>query len=540
MDQLQSKKLARDESLLSHVRGLILRENDIYDLGQKTCEFLAASLNYCAVWLARIEEHDRRALIIGRAGDHPELQETLLPPDVEVAEPRSSNASVSVLSRVVPEGDGQFAFEHAQVSLRHDGKVIGELHACLEDQRKDPAAAFGLLEIIAEDLAVGMIRIQRGQQHDLLVAEVESLRQLSAEIISGREIKSLFHILVEQVTSLLNADSGGLYVCESENRQVRCVVSHQTDRDYVGTVLPYGEGAAGVVAETGEPIIIPDYGRWKSRSGRFSSAAFHVVMSAPMRWQSQVTGVIHVMRDKGAPPFTQDDCNLLMMYANQAAVILENARLLEDIRKRVLQLDHLTAISQSAISASDLDELLPEFLQKLKEMLGADAGLFFQWNEAKQDPILFETGDLPRKVTERGKIRIDDLKIVEAALDAGTPLIADSAEGSPLFPALLGEVWEAKTLLAAPVTDGHGWKGVALLLFRESTVIHPSEVELVEQAIAQVTLTVAKMRALETERQRAPRARILEKGEFEPDLAVGTRCSVRIGALQCVGTGCSG
>jgi GAF domain-containing protein len=106
----------------------------------------------------------------------------------------------------------------------------------------------------------------------------------------------LLHTIVERAAELLNASGGGLYLCEPEQHLVRCVVSYNTPRDYTDTVLKYGEGAAGIVAETGEPLIIDDYRAWLGRAAAYEQEQpFVSVLSVPMRWQEQVIGVIHIL-----------------------------------------------------------------------------------------------------------------------------------------------------------------------------------------------------------------------------------------------------
>ncbi len=503
LDQVQENSLARHEHLLSSLRSVLLRERDIFALAQAACDTLASSLQYCAVWLALIEAHDRRAQVLAVAGDKKEIQAAILPHDSRVETSPTCDPSVSITSQTIsPEGQDHDQVEHACLCLCHQGQVIGELHVCLDSKRSYSEGELQLLEAIAEDIAAGITRLQLEQQRERLVKEVESLRDLSAEMITGREIGVLFQTLVEQVTSILGGTAGGLYVSEPEKRQVRCVVSHLTDRDYAGTVLPYGEGAAGVVAETGEPLIIQNYARWEHRSKKFSTSAFHAVLSVPIRWKDQVTGVIHVLRDRDSTPFTQADCDLLMLYANQAAVVLENARLLEDIKKRVYQLDQLTELSQSAMLSPALGDLLAKLTNGLKSMMGADEGLFFQWDSTRNTPILLEPDVETVKGIDRPDVLPDDARIIAAALEAGYPIIVEKADDPTLFPTWLGKDWGARTLLAAPVRHGQIWHGAVLLIFRKEILIQPDEIELVEQATAQAALSIAKMGAFDTERKR--------------------------------------
>ncbi len=488
--------------ILSTLRGLMLHEKELTALGQAACELLADSLDYCAVWLARIEEHDRRAQIIGLAGTRTDLQEVILPQDAEARPADPSNGSIVVASRKISTNSSEtFHYEHACMPLSHNGVVIGELHACLDGQRAYPTADMKLLTVAAADIAAGITRIQLDQHRNKLVKEVGSIRDIGVAMISGREVQDLFAMLVEQVTHLLQGQSGGLYICEPDQRQVRCVVSYQTDRDYAGVVMPYGKGAAGVVAETGEPLMISDYGQWEHRSTQFSSENFHAIMSAPIRWQGEVTGVIHVMRDCNDPPFTMDDLELLRLYANQAAVVLENARLLNAIKKRVHQLDQLTDISQAAALAGDLDELLEGFIQKIARMMGADRYALYQL-----DP---DTGKASLRLNKPhtegsglSEVQFGTNSILQESIVAGHPVVTLRSNRSPQFPQEIGDVWDVQALLAAPLSDGNSWQGVALLGYCDQTIPDSEELELLEQATAQAALTIAKMSALETERKR--------------------------------------
>ena len=133
---------------------------------------------------------------------------------------------------------------------------------------------------------------------------------------------------MERATRLLGGSGGGLYLSDHDRREVRCVVSYNTAVDYSGTVLRYGEGAAGVVAESGQPLIIDDYQTWAHRAPVFEAEQpFSAVISVPMVWMDQVNGVLHVLQDAATRRFTEADKDLLVQFASQASIAVENARL---------------------------------------------------------------------------------------------------------------------------------------------------------------------------------------------------------------------
>ena len=170
------------------------------------------------------------------------------------------------------------------------------------------------------------------------IAELSALQSTVLDITAPHELSSLLEAIVDRTADLLHAEGAALYLSDPEKAQVRCVVCRRTPRDYVGTTLRFGEGAAGAVAQTGKPLLIDDYRTWPGRSSAFElEKPFMSVIAVPMLWQGQVTGVIDAMRFRDARHFTQDDLRLLSLFANHAAIARENARLREGLEQELAE-----------------------------------------------------------------------------------------------------------------------------------------------------------------------------------------------------------
>ncbi len=190
---------------------------------------------------------------------------------------------------------------------------------------------------------------ERKRANEMLRRRAEELAALQAtvlEITAPHVLPALLQTITERAARLLDAPSGGLYLCDPDQGEARCVVSYNTPSDYTGTVLKYGEGAAGIVAQTGEPLIIDDYRTWNGRAAVYKEEQpFTAVLSVPMIWQGQVTGVIHVLHNVESRRFTQADLELLTLFANHAAIAVENARLyekaLQDAKTKATLLDEV-------------------------------------------------------------------------------------------------------------------------------------------------------------------------------------------------------
>ncbi len=215
--------------------------------------------------------------------------------------------------------------------------------------RKDGSPVDVLLAaspILGGDELIGIVTVYtdittQKRAKEMLRRRAEELAALQAtvlDITTPHDLPTLLQTIVERAALLLNAPGGGLYLCHPGRGEVRCVVSYNTPRDYTGTVLKYGEGAAGIVAQAGEPLIIDDYRAWSGRAAAYEEEQpFTAVLSAPMIWQGQVTGVIDVLHDVESRRFTEADLELLTLFANHAAIAVENSRLYEQAQEEITE-----------------------------------------------------------------------------------------------------------------------------------------------------------------------------------------------------------
>lgn len=213
-------------------------------------------------------------------------------------------------------------------SMKHkDGSVFPSEHF-VSQLVNDKGERNGWVRIVRD-----ITELKRGEEALRRRAEkLAALQSTVLDITRTQDLPTLLHAIVERAVHLLRAPSGGLYICDAEKREVRCVVSYNTPKDYTGAVLKYGEGAAGHVAETGEPLVVDDYRVWSGRATAFErEQPFTALLSTPMIWQGHVRGVIHVL-DSEARRFTRSDLELLALFADHAAIALENQRSLEALR----------------------------------------------------------------------------------------------------------------------------------------------------------------------------------------------------------------
>ncbi len=238
---------------------------------------------------------------------------------------------------IVPEGAAQRlerisssgeALDFGEVRcLRPDGTFrIAELSALpINDE-----IVFGIAHDVTENKQAQAALEQRAR-------EMESLYATSLKINAQTDLMSLLNTIVEQAAGLLGTPMGGLYLMEPDDETLKLVVSFNLPGNYLGATLKAGEGLSGRIALSGKPMMIADYQAWEGRAGMYQAAHFRRVLGAPLRVKEKIIGVINVTDDTVVGLYSPGEVRLLELFADQAALAVQNARLFETAQRELAE-----------------------------------------------------------------------------------------------------------------------------------------------------------------------------------------------------------
>ena len=363
-------------------------------------------------------------------------------------------------------------------------------------------------EINALEAAAGIIgsSIQRkviDDQQRRRSNEMATLYEVSLELTSSQEASQLLRTIVAKAVELIGGNGGGLYLCDSKKREVRCVTCANTPIDFSGTVLKYGEGASGIVAQTGKPLIIDDYRVWEGRASVYEEEQpFRSVLSAPLNWQGEVIGVIHILHNQETSRFNEDDLRLLTLFANQAAIALHNAQTYEIAQQRVRRIALLNEITHAALMRPELHEILQMLANRLSELMDADSVYLALWDEAQQStsPAVYysKLGNEPPIF----QIEPGETTMTESVLRLGHPLEVEDVHNTPYLSPRIAALFPVRSMLSLPLIADEQKIGAVHIGFNDPHPFTPEEIALGEQAASQIARAMAKTRMLENEHHR--------------------------------------
>ena len=216
--------------------------------------------------------------------------------------------------------------------------------------------------------------------------EQEALRATMADLAAELELADVLQAVLDRAVGLLEVSHGELAIYDPIAEELEIVASHNVGKsDTTGIRLKLGEGAMGQVAQTRKPLIIRDYRAWAGQSEQYAAVEFHGVMVAPLLMGRDLVGAIAFMDKDPNRRFGEDDQRLLNLFAPQASIAIQNARLFAKERQRAEEQKALLETMSDLSSELELPKVLQGVLERAVALLGVTGGELATFDERRGD-----------------------------------------------------------------------------------------------------------------------------------------------------------
>ena len=380
--------------------------------------------------------------------------------------------------------------------------------------------AAGVVEVLnrregaftADDAAFLEAAARLASQADALLSGIESERHSQLETVerltalydiarifnSTLELEQLMPIVASKVRDILRAQACNLWLVQPDGASMKLAQQDGQDPTVeVGADVPIDSGHLADVAQTGSPRLIENPAEDESLAERAKAGGeefeMQSVICAPLTKETQVIGVIELVNKTDGTAFNEDDLFFLSSIAEQAAVALNNANLLESERKlhemhallkisqeitSTLDLDHvLTTVVHQASTAVPFDRCAIGFFDRSRFVLGAVSG---ETEVPKNDEMAALRKLLEWVSTQQAAVRADQYEEGwEIDPESAKPIVAPFLEEHGL-----------SGFYALPLRDDQGTVGVLCLLSGDAEFLNESQRETVAILANQTTVAI--------------------------------------------------
>jgi GAF domain-containing protein len=238
-------------------------------------------------------------------------------------------------------------------------------------------------------------RLRRRLADERFAEELRDAMTLAAaagEIASPVTHSRLLEMIVETAASVIPSRAASLFLVDEENEELVFEVALGSKAEEVRKFrVPLGHGIAGLVAVSGQPMAISDARSDPRQATDIAQSVGYEpesILCVPLLYEEEVVGVLELLDKEGASSYTAADVATLGLFANQAAVAIEQSR---------------NQRSMAALVATILGSL-GEIPDHKREGLAEGARSFAAgFEEAPSHRRALELAALVREISQRGE-----------------------------------------------------------------------------------------------------------------------------------------
>ncbi len=298
------------------------------------------------------------------------------------------------------------------------GRPVGAITIYAAERDRFDEASAATLKALADQAALTIANAQLIGQLERTREEVErradaerGLRQISANISAIRDPDDVLQQTVNEASRLLRADGAIIDLLDEEAGVLRSAYDtgmfrELDDRRFLAASVPLGEGIAGRavverrVIRTGD-YLAHEYARVAAADEFVGQFGIRSVIVAPVIGEAGAVGAIEVYARR-PDAFDDLDASILGGLADQAAIAIQNARLIEtinrsrdEVRRRAETEATLRRINSSLSAIRDPDVILQQTVDEAQRLLQSDNaridlldGSVLYWTYASGDPAV--------------------------------------------------------------------------------------------------------------------------------------------------------
>ena len=351
MTSIMSESTGSQVALLHRISSIVSSDQDLESVLK---ELVSLAMNVtrsdaCLVYLVDYATHE----IVLRASQ--------LPHDAEIGKVRlkmgegitgwvAVHNSVVALARNSTQDSRFKAFSSLQedtyeaflsVPLVNSGELIGVINVHHSEPHQHSSDEVAMVTFIGEQMGGRIGRARLAEQSQSAVRRLETLAAVAQTISAESYLERILQAISEMVAETLDAAICSILLVDEEKKELTVSAARCSSPDYMHRMPIRMEGSLiEAVIREGQPVTVPNvqeakqfkYPELARKSGLTSALA------APLLSQNKVIGSINIYTRENRV-FNDEEIGFLKVVAGQAAVAIQNARLMSETldMKRTLE-----------------------------------------------------------------------------------------------------------------------------------------------------------------------------------------------------------
>ena len=201
------------------------------------------------------------------------------------------------------------------------------------------------------------------------------LTETTEAVNSSLDLQEVMTLIARKVAEALETDACFVYLYDGRSDQLvlRATYGAQFGEEERKPRMRIGEGLTGSSAARRQPVMIAEGANSDPRFKAFKNlpeGEYESILAVPILARETLEGALNV-RTKHPREFSQAEIDLVVAIAGQVAQSIQHARLYEEARRRVRELEALARISEAVSESLYVEESLEAIVKTTMQAVGA-------------------------------------------------------------------------------------------------------------------------------------------------------------------------
>ncbi|MFO3796892.1 MAG: GAF domain-containing protein, partial [Anaerolineales bacterium] len=257
----------------------------------------------------------------------------------------------------------------AAIPLRVGERILGVLDVQSTEPYTFDEDILRTLRILADQLAIALLNAELFATTQEHLVQYRLLHHITSTAAAGGTLEETLQNAVQGLQVTLGGDRVSILLADKNKEFLEFKAFAGYSEETRGLRIPFGSGITGWVAQQRRPLRIGDV----TADPRYIqvSPETRSEMAIPLIYRGEVLGVLNAESER-LNAYSESDEEMLSTLASSLAAIIANARLLEQLRRRIERERLLFEITNKIRRSSDIQTILMTTAGELLRILRAE------------------------------------------------------------------------------------------------------------------------------------------------------------------------
>ncbi|MCQ3937711.1 MAG: hypothetical protein DPW18_11785 [Chloroflexi bacterium] len=338
-------------------------------------------------------------------------------------------------------------------------------------------------------------------------AELEAIRKASLDLSSNLAYANVLDAILQRTSALMpSIENINLFLYENNELKFGTAISNGVIQNKP-VANPRPGGMTDTVARTGEIMLVEDMQKhplYRNFPANWKGA----LIGLPLKFRQRVVGVMNIHFSEPRT-FADSELRLLQLFADQASVVIENSRLLEETSRHARESIALNEVGRDISGTLNLSTVMDRIATHARELLnGSSSAIYLPQSDGKTLSALVAKGNIAAEIMA-DTIKVGEGIIGSVAAQGRAEFVNDTNQDPRTLQIPGTQVVGDERLMVAPLLAGSRVNGVMAVWREGGEMFSKADLRFLEELSLQAAIAIQNANLFNELQQRASELEII-------------------------------